>query len=75
MLCPARGRLGEGNIVIHIQKEQRYKCTVCGKTFATSTGTVFYRLRYDEQTVTRITTLLAYGCLPQVTDVIVVGGG
>ena len=60
--CPARGQLGQGNIGIHSQKEQRYRCHVCGKTFASRTGTAFYRLRTAEETVTRVVTLLAHGC-------------
>jgi hypothetical protein len=33
----------QGNIGIHSQKERRYKCAVCGKTFAETQGTPFYR--------------------------------
>src|SRR5919202_1326971 len=32
--CPARGQAGQGNIGVHSQKEQRYRCHVCHKTFA-----------------------------------------
>jgi transposase-like protein/IS1 family transposase len=60
--CPARGQVGEGNISIHSQKEQRYRCQVCGKTFAARTGTAFYRLRTAETTMTLVVTLLAHGC-------------
>ena len=60
--CPARGQLDEGNIGIHSRKEQRYRCRVCGKTFAARTGTTFYRLRTSEETVTLVVTLLAHGC-------------
>ena len=60
--CPARGQIGEGNIGIHSQKEQRYVCRVCHKTFAARKGTAFYRLRTAEETVTLVVTLLAYGC-------------
>jgi len=60
--CPARGQVGEGNIGIHSQKEQRYGCRVCGKTFAARKGTAFYRLRTAEETVTLVLTLLAHGC-------------
>jgi hypothetical protein len=28
--CPARGKVGAGNIVSHSQQEQRCKCTSCG---------------------------------------------
>ena len=43
--CPARGQTGMGNIGIHSQKEQRFICHACHKTFSARTGTVFYRLR------------------------------
>jgi len=60
--CPARGKLGHGNIGIHSRKEHRYICRECGKTFTESKGTVFYRLRYSVEFVTKMITLLAYGC-------------
>jgi transposase-like protein len=60
--CPARGQTGEGNIRVHSWKERRYRCRVCGQTFAARKGTAFYRLRTAEETVTLVMTLLAYGC-------------
>lgn len=60
--CPARGQVGKGNIHVHSQKDKRYICEVCGLTFATSTGTIFYRLRSDPQLVMWVIVLLAYGC-------------
>lgn len=60
--CPARGQVEKGNIGVHSLKERRYKCQVCQKTFAESTGTVFYRLRTSKETVVIVITLLAYGC-------------
>lgn len=60
--CPARGRLGKGNISIHSQKEQRYRCSVCETTFSTTKGTLFYRLRYPPETVMLVIALLAKGC-------------
>lgn len=60
--CPARGQVGESNIGIHSRKEHRYRCQVCGKTFSARSGTPFYRLRTGEETVTRVITLLAFGC-------------
>ena len=60
--CPARGKVGRGNIGIHSRKKRRYICHVCGKTFTESKGTVFYRLRYSVEFVTQMITLLAYGC-------------
>ena len=63
--CPMRGQRGQGNLVPHSQKERRYRCLVCGHTFAETQGTPFYRLRTEEAVVTRVVTLLAHGCPPQ----------
>src|SRR5438128_1253611 len=60
--CPARGQTGQGNIGIHSQKEQRFICHACHKTFSARTGTVFYRLRTSAETVVLVVTLLAHGC-------------
>ena len=60
--CPARGQVGKGNIRIHSQKEQRYVCTECGKTFSASKGTIFYRLRTDPKIVMIVLVLIANGC-------------
>src|ERR1700745_3248188 len=60
--CPARGQTGQGNIGIHSQKEQRFICHECHKTFSARTGTVFYRLRTSAETVVIVVTLLAHGC-------------
>lgn len=62
MACPARGKIGEGNIVIHSRKDKRYKCTVCEKTFVESRGTPFYWLRHPTELFTIVVTLIAYGC-------------
>jgi transposase-like protein len=61
-VCPARGKSGKGNIIVHSRKEARYKCTACGKTFAATTGTPFYRLRHSLDLVTCVVTLIAFGC-------------
>jgi transposase-like protein len=63
--CPARGQVGQGNIGVHSQAEQRYVCHTCGRTFAATTGTVFYRLRTAADLVTVVLTLLSHGCPPQ----------
>jgi transposase-like protein/IS1 family transposase len=60
--CPARGQTGQGNIGIHSQKEQRFICHACHKTFSTTKGTAFYRLRTAAETVSLVVTLLAHGC-------------
>ncbi len=43
LTCPARGQRGQGNIGIHLQKEKRFLCTACRKTFTTTKGTALYR--------------------------------
>jgi transposase-like protein len=63
--CPARGQVGQGNIGVHSQGEQRYVCHQCGRPFAATTGTPFYRLRTPAETVTLVLTLLSHGCPPQ----------
>jgi transposase-like protein len=63
--CPARGQLSQGNITIHSQKEQRYRCKTCGTTFAATTGTPFYRLRLAADLVTVVLILLSHGCPTQ----------
>jgi transposase-like protein/IS1 family transposase len=60
--CPARGQTGQGNIGIHSQKEQRFICHECDKTFSARRGTVFYRLRTSAAPVVLVVTLLAHGC-------------
>lgn len=60
--CSDRGRVGQGNIGVFSQKEGRYECRTCGKTFADSKGTAFYRLRTGLDVVTLVLTLLCHGC-------------
>jgi transposase-like protein len=60
--CPARGKVGEGNIRVFSHKEQRYQCTMCNQTFVASKGTAFYRLRTADEDVVLVLTLLAHGC-------------
>ena len=62
LTCPARGQTGQGNIRIHSQKEERFLCTECQRTFTTTKGTALYRLRTSSETVTRVVTLIAHGC-------------
>ena len=66
--CPARGQIGKGNIGVHSRKEKRYICHECGKTFAESKGTIYYRLHKDGETVRKVITLLAYGCPPKAIE-------
>ena len=60
--CPARGQLGLGNIRVHSRKERRYRCTTCGRTFAATRDTPFYRLKKPTDLVTIVLTLLCHGC-------------
>lgn len=54
--------MGEGTISIHGRKRPRYKCQVCKKTFSARQGTMMEGLRTDEETITKVVTLIAYGC-------------
>ena len=60
--CPARGVVGQGNIQVHSRAERRYKCTTCGRTFAATRGTPFYRKRTAPDVMTMVLTLLTHGC-------------
>jgi hypothetical protein len=60
--CRDRGQRGQGNVTIHSQKEQRYKCTTCTRTFAATRGTMHYRLRTPMEVVTTVVALLGHGC-------------
>jgi hypothetical protein len=42
--CWAYGRKDEEHIVIHSQKEKRYRCKRCHRTFTQTKGTALYRL-------------------------------
>ena len=63
--CWAYGRAGEGHIVIHSQKEQRYRCKRCSRTFSATKGTALYRAHKPHELIATVATLLAYGCPPQ----------
>ena len=60
--CHASGRVGGGNIVIHSQKQKRYKCKCCGKTFTESKGRAVYGLKKSVELFELVVTLLALGC-------------
>ena len=60
--CPARGQTNQGNIGVHHQKERRFLCTQCGKTFAETKGTIFYRSKKPFDLITLVVTLFSYGC-------------
>ncbi len=60
--CAARGKVGEGNIRIHSQKERRYRCRTCGRTFAETKGTAMYRLHKPSELFSLVLVLLSHGC-------------
>ena len=60
--CASRGLLHAGNIGVHNSLENRFCCHTCETTFASSKGTLFYRLKTDPKIVIQVLTLLAYGC-------------
>src|SRR5262249_15491145 len=64
LACPARGQRDQGNSRVHSQRDRRYCCQVCDKTFSARTGTAFYRLHRPAPQVVQVGTLLAYGCPP-----------
>jgi hypothetical protein len=47
---------------VHSAAERRYVCHTCGKTFAATRGTPFYRLKKGPELVTVVLTLLCHGC-------------
>ena len=61
-VCRAYAREGEGHIVIHSQKERRYQCKRCRRTFSQTTGTALYRSHKPKELVFTVITLLAHGC-------------
>ena len=60
--CPTRGQTARGNIKVHSYRERRYRCTTCGRTFAATRDTPFYRLKKSLDLVTIVITLLCHGC-------------
>ena len=51
--------------MIHGQKERRYRCKRCGRTFSESKDTALYPVHKPKWLVLAVVTLLAYGCLVQ----------
>jgi transposase-like protein len=60
--CADRGVTDRGNIKVHSRKERRFRCLTCGKTFAATSGTPFFRLHKDQPLFLCVVTLLAHGC-------------
>src|SRR5216683_3745750 len=62
LACSARGQIGAGNIRIHGNHPQRYRCHMCQKTFSARRGTMMEGLRKPSDVIVIVVTLLAYGC-------------
>lgn len=60
--CRAYGRTGEGHVVIHSQKERRYRCKHCRRTFSETKDTALYRMHKPRWLMLAVVTLLAHGC-------------
>jgi transposase-like protein len=60
--CADRGVTDKGNVKVHSRKERRFRCLTCGKTFAATSGTPFYRLHKDQSLFVCVITLLTHGC-------------
>ena len=57
--CMARGKNGQGNILIHGRKRPRYRCKECGRTFSAQVETMFAGLRKPTDLIVIIATLLS----------------
>jgi transposase-like protein len=62
LTCSSRGLVDAGNVRLHSGLDQRFLCTTCNTTFASTKGTLFYRLKTDPKIVLLVLTLRAYGC-------------
>ena len=60
--CPARGQVGKGNVTVHSQKQRRYRCNGCTKTFSARDGTALFRLHSDPNVILLVLSLIARGC-------------
>jgi transposase-like protein len=60
MVCPHCEEADR--IWIHSQKERRFKCASCDRTFAESRGTPLFNKRYPKWVVILVLSLLAGGC-------------
>lgn len=64
-VCLDKHKVGAGNIRIHSRKDQRCYCKTCGQRLNYRYGTIFYGLKYDEQTVVWAVELVSHGCPAQ----------
>lgn len=63
--CKSRGLVGAGTIGIKSQKEHRYFCKTCRRSFAQTKGTPLFDLKKEHALFLIVVTLLAFGCPPQ----------
>jgi transposase-like protein len=61
-VCPSRGKIGQGNIIIHDSSRGRYKCNICKKTFNKKRGTALEGIRKPEELFVTVISLLSWGC-------------
>ena len=63
--CALRDRLGRGNVILHGYsktrwgRRRRYRCKECGRTFSSTTGTVYGRLQHSARRFDRVAALSA----------------
>ena len=62
VVCPNPDCLASDRIGVHSQRERRFICHTCGKTFAATTGTPLFALKRPLDLVVLVLTLMAYGC-------------
>ncbi len=65
--CALHDRRGRGNVVLHGYsntrwgRRRRYRCKECGRTFSSTTGTVYNRLQHSARRFDRVATLSVEG--------------
>ena len=66
--CIFHGQFGKQNIVRHgfftLKRgahRRRYRCSACGKTFASTSGAAYYRLQYPRTTFDEVAELRSEG--------------
>lgn len=57
--CADYGKVGAGNIRIHCSADKRLRCASCNQRFSARAGTIFYKLKTDEEKVLMALALLA----------------
>ena len=61
-VCPNSSCDASRPIGVHSQKQRRYKCHACGKTFAETSGTLLFGLKHPLWLISVVLALLATGC-------------